>query len=531
VQVPQEPRQRHQFDPPGVRACWQARDRGWHPKNGLVFLPSVWHAAGAIELTAPRMTLKKLVPAGWISLSVLSLLLFVGVPKGAGQSSALDPCFNPGTGPDDIVRQIAVQGDGKILVGGYFTNFNSVRSPGITRLLSNGTVDPSFQVGQGADSGVISLALQADGRVVIGGEFTQYDGRSAVRIARLTPDGKLDDSFKVTPGFSGESGPAVYALSVQADHKIVVGGQFSSAQGVAHVNVVRLNRDGGLDTNFQAQLPSDALGTVHAVTVQPDGKILIGGLFTNVNGLPFPLLARLEPNGTLDTSFKPNFGDSRASGVLAIALQPDRKVVAGVIFSTFFDDRYALLRFNADGTLDSSFNVNTDLHINSVTLQGNGGVVFGGYFTALDNAAIGGVARVKPDGAIDTSLNRQFRAANEEDLPGVLCLALQANGKLLIGGYFESVDGQPRRNFARLLADPTDPAGTRFFLTPLTRVTNNQVSLTLMGEANRSYRLEISSNLVNWTAWTNFTSQADSTDLVDFVGTNSPNRFYRAQSP
>jgi uncharacterized delta-60 repeat protein len=202
---------------------------------------------------------------------------------------SLDTTFIPGTGANNLVRAIALQSDGKIVIGGDFTSYNGTTRNSIARLNLDGSLDTTFDPGVGANNIVLTAAVQTDGRIVIGGLFTSYNGTPRNFIARLNTDGSLDTNFN-----SGGTGPdaTVYTTTLQPDSKIIIGGNLTSYNGMARKFVARLNTDGSLDTSFDPGTGPD--GTVAATAVQADGRIIIGGYITNVNGAARNGIARLE---------------------------------------------------------------------------------------------------------------------------------------------------------------------------------------------------------------------------------------------
>jgi uncharacterized delta-60 repeat protein len=194
-----------------------------------------------------------------------------------------DPGFNPGAGSD--VYSLAVQADGKILVGGYFTTLGGKTRNYIGRLNADGTVDSGFN--PGANGTVYSLAVQADGEILVGGNFTTLGGQTRNYIGRLNADanGTVDSGFN--PGASSD----VYSLAVQADGKILVGGYFTTLGGQTRNYIGRLNADanGTVDSGFNPGASSD----VYSLAVQADGKILVGGYFTTLGGQTRNCIGRL----------------------------------------------------------------------------------------------------------------------------------------------------------------------------------------------------------------------------------------------
>ena len=218
---------------------------------------------------------------------------------------SLDTSFTVGTGFNQSVNSLAVQSDGKILVGGGFTSYNGTNRNYIVRLNGNGTLDSGFTVGTGLNSSVNSIAVQSDGKILVGGYFSTYNGSGSNCIARLNSDGTLDSGFTVGTGFGGSIPNMVNTIVVQSNGKILVGGSFGYYNGTNIGDyIARLNNDGTLDGGFTAgSVGTEFNGSVSNIIVQSDGKILVGGDFTSYNGVSRNYITRLNSGGTLDTSF------------------------------------------------------------------------------------------------------------------------------------------------------------------------------------------------------------------------------------
>ena len=213
-----------------------------------------------------------------------------------------------------------------MLIGGDFTTVNGTGRNHIARLNDDGTLDTGFDPGAGANDRVQAVTVQPDGKVLIGGDFTTVNGTARNRIARLNDDGTLDSGFD--PGTGANA--LVYAVAIQADGKVLIGGEFTTVSGTSRNAIARLNGDGTLDTGFDPG--AGANDWVKDVAVQPDGKVLIGGDFTTVNGTGRNRIARLNGDGTLDTGFDPGAGANY--WVSAVAIQADGKVLIGGGFDT-----------------------------------------------------------------------------------------------------------------------------------------------------------------------------------------------------
>jgi uncharacterized delta-60 repeat protein len=198
---------------------------------------------------------------------------------------------------------MGIQADGKLLIGGTIGySAGDAGGWGLVRLNTDGSVDSGFVCNlANYYSGIYCLAVQNDGKIVVGGDFYRYGNygqQTKGRIARLNPDGTPDDQFAIGAGF--DTG-AVLSLAIQPDGKILAGGYFTAFDGVTCRSVARLNTDGTLDTTFDPGMGCD--GAVSSLIVQTDGKVLVGGRFTTFGGASHSAVARLLPNGALDTGF------------------------------------------------------------------------------------------------------------------------------------------------------------------------------------------------------------------------------------
>jgi uncharacterized delta-60 repeat protein len=337
---------------------------------------------------------------------------------------------------DATVLSLAVQPDAKIVMGGLFSTAGGQPRNRIARLLPEGTLDPDFN--PSADDAVMSCAIQADGRILVVGAFTRLGGAIRNRIGRLLPSGALDLTFHTA------ADNPVYALIVLPDGRVVVGGNFTTLGGVSRRSIGRLQPDGTVDPAFNP----DANGVVFALAQQPDGRLLIGGGFTAIGGQSRTRLARLLPDGTLD----PTFTASANGYVKTVAVQPDGKILVGGLFTTLAgQSRSRLARLHPDGTLDAAFAPAMDAEVSTIALQADGSIVIGGEFTVVAGEARSRIARLDAAGVPDP---RFLTAADD----GVRALTIQPDGKVLAAGTFQSLGGRSRTRVARLRnPDAADP--------------------------------------------------------------------------
>jgi len=245
------------------------------------------------------------------------------------------PTVITGSNSSTVVSCALVDAQGRIYLGGQFTTVNGVARNRVARLLADGTVDPTWDPGAGPNSTVTSMALTADGKLVIGGSFNQVAGNARQFLARLTTTGTLDTSFIVGTGLNNV--PA--ALAVQSDGRLIVGGPFTTYNGVTATRLIRLDANGGFDATF-APAPN---GTVNFVRIAADGRFLVGGSFGQIGGVSRLGLAWFDANGAVLPALA-----SVTSGYTAALLLGDGSLIATA--------SNAVYRFRADGTADTLFN-------------------------------------------------------------------------------------------------------------------------------------------------------------------------------
>src|ERR1039458_3982826 len=292
---------------------------------------------------------------------------------------SLDTSFDPGSGmgggfggTGSFIYAVALTSVNQFVIGGNFTSYNGTSRNGIARLNANGSLDGTFLSAlSGADGTVWAVAVQPDGKILVGGAFTHINGTPCNYIARLNANGVLDASFGVAAICTGP----VYALALQPNGQILVGGDFA-VNGQNYGGIARLNADGSLDTSFNPGSGTD--GTVLSVVVQPDGKILMGGDFTLVNGSALNSIARLNADGSIDSAgfFIGTGADGTVYSILystnvttsvsitnnngtfvtnTIASTNNSIYVGGQFDSVNGTRRVGFARLNTDGTVDTTF--------------------------------------------------------------------------------------------------------------------------------------------------------------------------------
>ncbi|HJQ26179.1 MAG TPA: hypothetical protein VKA60_19845 [Blastocatellia bacterium] len=297
-----------------------------------------------------------------------------------------------------------------------------------------------------------AIAIQKDGKMVVAGanfNFPPPSPRAKIVVVRLNPDGSLDATFGtggvVMTGFSSQDDIA-NALAIQDDGKILVGGYSVGSLDKPRFVVLRLNADGSPDVSFGYNglwMVGIGAASVEALAIQPDGKIIAAGSANfPIRGWRGQFIVRLNPNGTLDMTFGgygygAEFGQgvvlnpsAALGGARAIALQPDGKIITS--------DGISLARYNPDGSLDATFGSGgitatsvTVSSLNALALQSDGRILVAGGSPDFV------VARYKSNGAPDKSFNGNGRVNTDffgED-DAARALIIQPDGRLVAIGY------------------------------------------------------------------------------------------------
>lgn len=337
------------------------------------------------------------------------------------------------------VRAIAPLADGKVLIGG---NFTTGMVGNISRLNADGTEDGSFLKGSGFNGEVRTILVQSGGEILVGGDFTSYNTTPCNRFVRLNADGTVDGSFLTA--MAAGANATVRCVAIEADGKILVGGNFTTFSGGTMEGLVRLTSAGARDISSPLTLPFEvSWGTgINGLITQDDGKIMVVGSFYAApvaSGFRSGV-ARLNANGNRDTSFDPDAGLHSAGATNTLQLgetilrQPDGKYIIGGGFTAY--DEHAvprIVRVNANGSYDSSF-IPPAFNNNVTTLrrQPSGAIVVGGWFTSPVNY----MERLLLNGAVDTTFQQGTGPGGS-----IYALASGADGALWVGGNFYSYDG------------------------------------------------------------------------------------------
>lgn len=413
-------------------------------------------------------------------------------------TGGIDSSFAAGAGFNGQVYGVEQQPDGKLVVVGAFTKYQNITAPYIVRLNLDGSIDSSFNVGLGFNSEITGIVIQSDGNLVVVGGFTSVQGFSYGRIARLTTTGGVDLTFTTGTGFDNY----MKSISISAvTGKFAVTGGFTSYNSVSKSNIAVLNSDGSLDSTFTAGTGISGI----TVTTAWDStqKIVISGSFSTYNGTAKNGIARLNSDGSLDTTFA---GSGVNSNILiGHQIFPDDSVLLVGVFSTYNGTAaQKIVKITNTGTIDSSFvtGMGFDGQVNNAIIQADSKVYVKGSFTSYNGTTALGAVRINPDGSIDTTYISSTQKDGKKALmladdtyvhydfynsPGssiqnasqilrmtaagakdttfinsgtgfdgeVMSVKLQTDGKILVGGSFTTRDGFSNPRLMRLNSDGT----------------------------------------------------------------------------
>ena len=259
--------------------------------------------------------------------------------------------------------------------------------------------------GSGFNNKVLSSAIQSDGKIIVGGLFSAINGVQIGRLARLNPNGSLDQSFNPGNLFTSSDQNYVSDIYIRADGKIIVCGNFVYNNGFGGTTVVLLNSDGSVDGSFALEYASNL---ITRMAIQPDGKIILGGLDGTVisNGITRKIPCRIDQNGVLDPTFNSGTGINDYGQIFSIDVSSNGKIALGGYFTSCNGTQSInIVQLNNDGSVDNSFTTvsNMNYWVNSVFYQSDEKLIIGGSFSTINNVSTPVIARFNLDGTIDNS--------------------------------------------------------------------------------------------------------------------------------
>jgi uncharacterized delta-60 repeat protein len=410
---------------------------------------------------------------------------------------------------------LALQPDGKIVVAAT-TDWQTGSNGTLYRINGDGTLDPGFSATVSTSwvhYCLYSVGLQPDTKLVILGTFTTVDNQACTNLARLNADGSLDTTFQ-QPNFTYRGSYVINeaggTLQIQPDGKILIGGWFDHVDGQAHTNIVRLNADGSLDTNFNAQADlSDCYG-VQSLALQTDGRIIVGHDSATFDGLPDKYLTRLNADGTLDSTFRTNLFPYSGL-VYSVALQADAKILVSGEFG----------KLDGQAREDFARLINTDIATQSLTNDGTN-------LVWLRGGASPEVWRTSFESSADGT-NWVYRGAGVRISGGWALSNAMVTAKTTIRARGFVTGG--RYNGSSWYIESTYPTTAPQFV-PSTGNCGwftNQFKCDISGSEGSSAEVDASSNLVNWTPFATNLIYNGPLPFADSTATNAPQRFYRVR--
>lgn len=361
----------------------------------------------------------------------------------------VDTTFTLGPSLSTTPRVAVAQPDGKLILGGNFLLLNQgVAQFGLARLNVDGSLDTAFKPGAIDPNGVVdAIAVQSDGKILIGGRFSSINSIARNRLARLNADGSLDANF--TSGLTGING--VTQIAVAEDGRVLVGSKSRSLQ--------RLNADGALDSTWTEILipfgsggASQSNTTIEAFDIQPDGRIIVAATGSSLPfSVPVNNVHRLNSNGTLDTAFSPIAIGSNAA-LHALRVIADSRIMIAVTSGAVGT---TVQRYSAAGLFDSvvTLSFSPDNLLTSVAFTPDGRTWISGTFTRVNNVGRNQLARLNADGTVDTTYNPGAGLRTSTGaLPAAASLLALDDGRAVITGLFATINGIARPQVARLSA-------------------------------------------------------------------------------
>ena len=412
--------------------------------------------------------------------------------------------FEYSVGINNVIYDIKIQYDGKILLGGIFTQCSGETYNGIVRLNSDYTIDNTFIVGVGFTGSVRKIIVQDDGKILCGGGFTEYSGMTRNCIIRLNSDGSVDNTFNIGSGFADTLygyGAYVTEIFVQNDGKILVGGYYDQYSGQTASAIIRLNSDGTIDDTFVSgtgfvENTIYYYSEINYIYVQDNGKITIGGLFDTYNSVTAGYIIRLNSGGTVDSVF----GDGFNSAVYDGDFSQDSGKFTYVGGFTTFDGSTAngIIRLNTDDSVGDTFDTGTGFDyfggiaaIYGITSQNDGKLICVGDMENYNDIFCLGLARINSDGSLDESLNIGT-SFNSHTLVAIA----QDDGSLLVAGYPVTYNGTAINRMVKLNSDGSINDTTEILSSSLEIDGNN---IILSGETTKvNSELEVINGIENY---------------------------------
>lgn len=301
-------------------------------------------------------------------------------------------------------------------------------------------LDTSFFVGTGASNVINKINIQSTGKIILSGDFQTFNGTSNKRIVRLLSNGTIDNTF--TPGL-GVEGP-VRASALQPNDKLIIGGLFNSYNTTTIKNLARINSNGTIDNTFTTGVGPN--NEVFELFLQKDGKILLAGFFSKYNNVNYNGFVRLNSDGTIDTNFLIGTGTNLAPD--CFGQQKNNKLLIGGPFLRYKGlDVNKIIRLDLDGNLDTTFNTGLiSGNVNELLVLPDDRIIIAGTFSSVNGISANRIARLMSNGSLDTTFKANFSSR-------IRAMHLQKDGKIILVGDFTTVNSQTVQRLVRLNKD------------------------------------------------------------------------------
>lgn len=393
------------------------------------------------------------------------------------------PQIVAGIRANNAVNLIELQSTNKSIISGYFTTYNNISAPRIARLNTDVTLDQTF-VSAGPNPSSYppnDMIIQSDDKIIVTGGFSGFSGGSnGFGIARLLANGAIDTSYNVggagTAGSTGYTNNTPYSLAIQSDGKVLLGGDFYYYNGVQRLGIVRIKTDGSIDPFFNPTvLNTYYRSVVTGITIQPDGKVILLGFFSPPTaGATQKNIIRLNNDGSIDSTF--TAGDTAGSLIynvdLSVSLyspiakavvQPDGNIIIAGAFTKYNGANVkCLVRLTSSGTPDATFNTTTGVEraINELILEPvTNKLIIGGEFTLFGATAVKKLIRLTTTGTLDSTFSIGTGTTDNPVSGCTYCsnyvkaLKQQPDGKIIVGGKFQTFNGLSATNITRIYGD------------------------------------------------------------------------------
>ena len=366
------------------------------------------------------------------------------------QYGAIDNSFNTGIGfikndiNKPIINSFIIDSNGKYLVGGNFSLYNGVSANNIIRLNSDGSKDTSFVYDSGFNDIIMSVIEDSSNKYVVCGSYNLYGATSSNSIIRLNSNGSIDTTFNIGSGFNVSSYNHVYSIIQDSNSKYLVGGYFTGYNGTSSNYIIRLNNNGTIDTSFNIGSGFD--GYTYCLLQDSNSKYVIAGGFTQYNGTSSNYIIRLNNNGTIDTSF--NIGSGFSWSVFkndytinSLIQDSNGKYLIGGRFISYNGvGANHIIRLNYDGSIDTGFVYGDGFNdsVMSIMQDSNGKYVIGGYFTEYNGVSAYNIIRLNLDGSIDNTFYNNYLTPNGN----LTCIKQLSTSYIISGNLIYSMDNK-----------------------------------------------------------------------------------------